>query len=66
MGHKWTIILTYAFIYFVLLFKKEERRRVGSAFTLTDLIVETVEGETEGSQELGQDSIAGQRGHAVN
>lgn len=39
---------------------------MGSPLTLTDLIVETAEGETEGSQELWQDSIAGQRGHAVN
>lgn len=39
---------------------------MGTLLTLTDLIVETAEGETEGSQELWRDSIVGQRGHAVN
>ena len=63
---KWTIIPAYAFIYLSFCISGQKRTRVGRALTLVDWIVDTAEGETEGSQELWQDSITGQRGHAVN
>lgn len=63
---KWTIIPAYAFIYLSFFISGQKRTRVGRTLTLVDWIVDTAEGETEGSQEPWQDLITGQRGHAVN
>lgn len=66
VGHTVDYYTSLCFYLFVYTFFHKKRKRVGRLLTLTDLIVETAEGEREGRQELWQDSIAGQRGHTVN
>lgn len=64
VGHKvdyYTSVCFYLFVFFC-----QKRQRVGSPLTLTDLIVETAEEGTKGSQELWKNLIIGQWGHTVN
>lgn len=62
LGHKVNYYTSLCFIYLSFYFFFKIRKRVGSALTLTDIIVEAAEGEKGGSQ----DSIIGQRGHTLH